>query len=58
MTGLGLGRAGRVSHPESGGRAQVIKNQRLVKVPNAGHRVHHDQLETFLAETKKFLSEP
>jgi pimeloyl-ACP methyl ester carboxylesterase len=44
--------------PESDGRAQVIKNHRLVKVPNAGHWVHHDQLEIFLAETKKFLAEP
>lgn len=44
--------------PETDGRAQVIKNHRLVKVQNAGHWVHHDQLETFLAETKKFLAEP
>ncbi|HKE02953.1 MAG TPA: alpha/beta hydrolase, partial [Blastocatellia bacterium] len=44
--------------PESDGRAQVIKNHRLVKVPNAGHWAHHDQLEIFLAETKKFLADP
>jgi pimeloyl-ACP methyl ester carboxylesterase len=44
--------------PESDGRAQVIKNHRLVKVPHAGHWVHHDQLEVFLAETLKFLIEP
>src|SRR5262252_1966254 len=44
--------------PETDGRASVIKNHRLVKVPNAGHWVHHDQLEVFLAETKKFLAEP
>ena len=43
--------------PESDGRAQVIKNHRLIKVPNAGHWVHHDQLEVFLAETMKFLLE-
>jgi pimeloyl-ACP methyl ester carboxylesterase len=45
-------------HPQSDGRAQVIKNRRPVKVPNAGHWLHRDQLETFLAETKKFLAEP
>jgi len=43
--------------PEKDGRASVIKNHRLIKVPNAGHWVHHDQLELFLAETKKFLAE-
>lgn len=44
--------------PESDGRAKVIKNHRLIKVPNAGHWVHHDQLDIFLAETKKFLADP
>ena len=43
--------------PETDGRAAVIKNHRLVKVPGAGHWVHHDQLKLFLAETKKFLAE-
>lgn len=43
--------------PEKDVRAAVIKNHRLVKVPNAGHWVHHDQLEIFLTETKKFLAE-
>ena len=43
--------------PETDGRAQAIRNYRLVKVPRAGHWVHHDQLEIFLTETKKFLLE-
>ena len=43
--------------PEADGRAAVIKNHRLVKVPDAGHWVHHDQLEIFLAETMRFLAE-
>jgi len=43
--------------PEKDRRAAPIKNHRLVKVPNAGHWVHHDQLEIFLEETKKFLAE-
>lgn len=43
--------------PEKDGRAAVIKNHKLIKVPNAGHWVHHDQLDLFLTETKKFLAE-
>jgi pimeloyl-ACP methyl ester carboxylesterase len=43
--------------PETDGRAQVIKHHRLVKVPNAGHWVHHDRLDIFLAETTAFLAE-
>jgi pimeloyl-ACP methyl ester carboxylesterase len=58
MMGLGLRRYTCIPDPESDGRAQVIKNHRLIKVPNAGHWAHHDQLETFLEETKKFLAEP
>jgi pimeloyl-ACP methyl ester carboxylesterase len=29
----------------------------VVKVDHAGHWVHHDQLDLFLRETKKFLAE-
>lgn len=43
--------------PSTDGRANVIQNHRLVKVANAGHWVHHDQLDLFLDETKKFLAE-
>jgi pimeloyl-ACP methyl ester carboxylesterase len=56
MIALGLQAGMRYPDPESDGRAQVIKNHRLIKVPNAGHWAHHDQLETFLEETKKFLA--
>ena len=45
------------SDPETDGRATVIQNRRIVKVANAGHWVHHDQLEIFLAETMRFLVE-
>jgi pimeloyl-ACP methyl ester carboxylesterase len=44
--------------PESDGRASAIPNYRIVNVPRAGHWVHHDQLDIFLAESNKFLSEP
>ena len=43
--------------PETDGRASMIKNQRLVKVPGAGHWVHHDRLDLFLEETQRFLLE-
>jgi pimeloyl-ACP methyl ester carboxylesterase len=41
--------------PEQDGRIQSIRNYRLVRVPGAGHWVHHDQLDIFLNETKQFL---
>jgi pimeloyl-ACP methyl ester carboxylesterase len=43
--------------PDSDGRASVIKNHRLVKVPGAGHWVHHDRLDVFLGESVPFLTE-
>ena len=42
--------------PESDPRFQAIRSRRLVKVPNAGHWVHHDQLDLFLRETTAFLA--
>jgi pimeloyl-ACP methyl ester carboxylesterase len=44
------------SDPEKDGRAKALKNYRLINVPNAGHWLHHDQLELFLKETREFLS--
>ena len=43
--------------PETDGRSSVIKNHRLVKVPGAGHWVHHDRLDVFLEQTIPFLLE-
>ena len=43
--------------PQADGRAKTIKNYRLVRVQNAGHWVHHDQLQVFLKETRRFLDE-
>lgn len=43
--------------PDKDPRAAKIKNSQLVKVPNAGHWVHHDQLQIFLDETIKFLKD-
>jgi len=51
------GRKSWAQDPEIDGRASVIRDHRLVKLDNAGHWVHHDQFDLFLAETRKFLAE-
>jgi pimeloyl-ACP methyl ester carboxylesterase len=45
------------SVPHADPRLKAIRNCRLVKVPNAGHWVHHDQLDLFLKETTAFLAD-
>ena len=44
-----------MNDPEGDPRFKAIPDCRLVKVPNAGHWVHHDQLDFFLRETRAFL---
>ena len=46
-----------MSDPETDPRAQAVPNSRIVKVPKAGHWLHHDQLETFVSETLGFLAD-
>ncbi|MGH9685914.1 MAG: alpha/beta fold hydrolase [Candidatus Acidiferrales bacterium] len=41
--------------PDNDPRRLAISNNRLVRVPGAGHWVHHDQLEIFLREATAFL---
>ena len=41
--------------PENDPRVKAIRNCRLVRVPKAGHWVHHDQLDLFLKEATEFL---
>jgi pimeloyl-ACP methyl ester carboxylesterase len=45
------------SDPEEDGRATAFKHYRLINIPDAGHWVHHDQLEAFLQGTRVFLGE-
>ena len=45
------------SDPVADGRIQHFKNARLVNFEGAGHWVHHDQLDAFMAETEAFLAE-
>jgi pimeloyl-ACP methyl ester carboxylesterase len=46
-----------LENPEKDGRIGWIPNARLVRVPHAGHWLHHDQLATFLKETRAFFAE-
>jgi len=41
--------------PDTDPRRKVIRNCRMVRVENAGHWLHHDQLDLFLRETTEFL---
>jgi pimeloyl-ACP methyl ester carboxylesterase len=50
------GMESRMPDPESDGRAASIKDYRLVRVPQAGHWVHHDRLDIFLKEATAFLA--
>ena len=51
------GRQSWAQDPDGDELAAVIRDRRVVKVDRAGHWVHHDQLNVFLQETKKFLAE-
>jgi pimeloyl-ACP methyl ester carboxylesterase len=51
------GRQSFAKDPETDPLAMQIADRRIVKVDGAGHWLHHDQLEVFLRETKKFLAE-
>jgi pimeloyl-ACP methyl ester carboxylesterase len=41
--------------PEEDGRASAFHDYRAVTIENAGHWVHHDQLEDFLDVVREFL---
>ncbi len=43
--------------PEKSGRAMAIPNYRSVIIKDAGHWVHHDQLDRFLVVIREFLKE-
>ncbi len=45
------------SDPEKDGRMQYFRNARVENIPNAGHWVHHDQLDTFLDLSSDFLKD-
>ncbi|OYU14085.1 MAG: alpha/beta hydrolase [Alphaproteobacteria bacterium PA4] len=43
------------SNPEEDGRAVHFRNARVVSFADAGHWLHHDQFERFMAEVEAFL---
>lgn len=43
--------------PENDSRRQAVRNNRLLTIPNAGHWLHHDQLDVFLREATEFLQD-
>jgi pimeloyl-ACP methyl ester carboxylesterase len=43
------------SNPEADGRAAHFSNARVVVVEGAGHWVHHDRLDRFVAEVEGFF---
>lgn len=43
--------------PAKDGRAAHVRDARVVEIAGAGHWVHHDRLEAFLAAVAPFLAE-
>jgi pimeloyl-ACP methyl ester carboxylesterase len=52
---LVLGRESWASNPAEDGRLEHFRNARVSAYDRAGHWVHHDRLEAFVAETREFL---
>jgi pimeloyl-ACP methyl ester carboxylesterase len=46
------------ANPERDGRAVHFRDRRTVVVEGAGHWVHHDQFESFIASLQAFLGSP
>ncbi len=44
------------SDPSQDGRGSFFRDARVVNVESAGHWVHHDQLDVFMSELRKFLA--
>jgi len=55
---LVYGKQSWASNPLEDGRARHFKTAKVVLFENAGHWVHHDQLDAFLDEVNEFLGTP
>jgi len=53
---LVYGKESWASNPQDDGRIKHFRNARVVAFEGAGHWVHHDRLEGFLAEIRDFLA--
>ena len=51
------GRQSFAKDPDENALGKAIATREVVRVDQAGHWVHHDQLEIFLRETKRFLNQ-
>lgn len=51
------GRESWATNPEEDGRLSHFRNARVLAVENAGHWVHHDQLDLFLKAAGRFLKD-
>lgn len=47
-----------MTNPASDGRLALLPNARLIEYDKAGHWLHHDQFDRFMADTRAFLAEP
>ncbi len=54
---LVYGKESWASNPEADGRAKHFANARVVSFERAGHWVHHDRLDDFMAETVAFIKD-
>ena len=45
------------SNPAKDGRIEHFRTARLIEYANAGHWLHHDQLDRFVGDVKSFLAE-
>ena len=52
---LVYGRESWASNPEEDGRVKHFRTARVAAFDGAGHWVHHDRLDAFLAEVRRFL---
>jgi pimeloyl-ACP methyl ester carboxylesterase len=52
---LSDGKESWASNPEKDGRLKYFKTAKVVEFDHAGHWVHHDRLEAFVAETGEFI---
>jgi pimeloyl-ACP methyl ester carboxylesterase len=43
------------SNPEKDGRIKLFPNAKVIEYENAGHWLHHDQFDRFMADVKAFL---
>ncbi len=52
---LAYGEKSWASNPEKDGRAAYLRNARVTEYAGAGHWLHHDSFEAFIADLKAFL---